>query len=100
MSKELETLYIPLQCLNNIRDNYFLLKGKGGTDLEYRWFNRIETALKTLEIIKKLFKGHLNIDYDKNHDFYEIWISTEYEDIVIASGQGKEEFDLLKEVLS
>ena len=44
MSKELESLYTPLQSLNNIRYNYF--HDKGGSELEYFWFNRVETALK------------------------------------------------------
>lgn len=58
----------------------------------------IYKKLKALEIIKKHFKGLLKIDYDEEHEFYEIWVENEYKDVfVIASGQGKEEYDLLKE---
>lgn len=48
MNKELETSYTPSQCLNNIKDNYF--HDKDGSELEYFWFNRIETTLKSIEL--------------------------------------------------
>lgn len=99
MSKELETLYTPLQSLNNIRDNYFLLKGKGGTDLEYRWFNRIETALKALEIITKKMVIPAYIVNTKNVEEYNKWLKeiTLKEDWLKRT-LTEEEYNLLKEV--
>ena len=47
---ELEKLYTPFQALNNIRAKYF--ENKHGEDLEYFFFERVENALKALEIIK------------------------------------------------
>lgn len=116
MSKELETLYTPLQSLNNIRDNYFLLKGKDGTDLEYRWFNRIETALKrkeelekmhtnalekiakdrkklkALEIIKEKFRILEPIGFDVKKDSIAFGCIIQKKDLT------QEEYDLLKEI--
>lgn len=53
MNKELETLYTPLQSLNNIRYHYF--HNYCGSELEYFWFNRVESALKDYEHLYQLW---------------------------------------------
>lgn len=80
--------------LEKLKDQRIFIGG-----IEPLFDEETQNKLKAFEIIKKLLKGKLNIDYDKKYDFYEICISTKYEDIVIACGQGKEEYEFLKEVL-
>lgn len=60
MSKK---LYTPKQALNNIRNNYFNSERNPDHDLEYEWFDIVETALKNqanLELENKTLQ--MNVD--------------------------------------
>ena len=94
MSKKLKSLYTPLQSLNNIRYNYF--HNKGGSEIEYFWFNRVEDALKALEIIKEKPDTLYLVKSCKS---YKIYFDIAIDNALIEDVYEKEEFDLLKEVL-
>lgn len=59
----------------------------------------IEKELKALEIIKKSSDCELILAYDEEHNFWSLGGKQDDARFCIASGFGKEEYDLLKEVL-
>lgn len=120
MTKDLEALYTPLQSLNNIRYNYF--DKKSGSELDYFWFNRVETTLKDYEslVIKRNQEfQQLTFRYESDQrklraldiikekclkiDFKVLLASPDYESYCFTLNSTKyltqEEYDLLKEVL-
>lgn len=58
----------------------------------------IEKKLKAFEFIKNGY-ADFEIGYDKEHDYWELFIELEDMKYVLASGEGKEEYELLKETL-
>lgn len=67
----------------------------------YKTFD-IEKAKKreqALEIIRKTISTDLHFDYEEDTERWYVWIDCEDYQVYIFEGQGKEEYDLLKEVL-
>ena len=117
MNKELETLYTPLQSLNNIRDKYF--HDKEGSELEHFWFNKIETALKDYQHLCQIWNCKdsdtmiiqtTKTIHDENNKKLKALESIKKKTNLTTTNDGKkalvfvileteEEYDLLKEVL-
>lgn len=75
------------------------LKLKHTDNGSQRRYEIIEKELKALEIIKTLKDVDFIIDYDEEHDCWVLSVECEYDQLQIASGYGKDKYDLLKEVL-
>ncbi len=86
--------------LEALKNHKLVLKALGHKNCE-EWENLkvIEKELEALEIIKTLKDVDFIIDYDEEHDCWVLSIECEYDRLQIASGYGKDKYDLLKEVL-
>lgn len=54
---------------------------------------------KFVEIVRKTISTDLHFDYEEDTERWYVWIDCEGCQVYIFEGQGKEQYDLLKEVL-
>ena len=100
MSKGLDALHHPRIGIAKIDIS---TEGKHG--IGYMPFYRtkqyaaIEEELKALEIVRKTISTDLHFDYEEDTERWYVWVDCEGYQVYIFEGQGKEAYDLLREVL-
>lgn len=90
-----------LEALKDIRDTYIdSWYGFHRCEIIEKELKDKEKKDKFAEIIKKSIYVELNFEYDEDTERWYVWVDCEGYQVSIFEGQGKEEYDLLKEVLT
>lgn len=62
-------------------------------------YETIEEELKALKILIQNKDVEFNIGYDEEHDYWAVFCECEGDIFCLASGSGKEKYDLLRKVM-